>query len=190
EHVGERRGEVGEVVRCAVRERRALVRGGVDADDPHSLSLALSRLVLVPVQDSRHDLDVVVLHERLAELGEQVRRRLDARPVVLVEDEEAGSAQGLGHLVVSAVPTLLTGRARTEEAKDAGSARIGRNTGATEDAGMRTFAAGRAGRMCGGDHLTRLATGPGGSVTNSREKPVNARPVSPLLHELPRADAE
>jgi len=54
--------------------------------------------------------------------------------------------------VVSVVGAVLLGRAKTEQAKDAGSARIGRNTGATEDAGLRRFAAGRGGRTHGDDH--------------------------------------
>ena len=60
----------------------------------HAVVLELARLVLVPVQDARHDLDVVVLRERLAELGEQVRGRLDAGPVVLVEDENSTPRHG------------------------------------------------------------------------------------------------
>ena len=56
-----------------------------------------SRRVLVPVQDTGHHLDVVVLRERLAQLGEEVRRRLDARPVVLVQDEDARASAGVGH---------------------------------------------------------------------------------------------
>ncbi len=40
--------------------------------------------------------DLVLVGERLAELGEQMRRRLDARPVVLVDDEQAGLG-GVGH---------------------------------------------------------------------------------------------
>jgi len=53
--------------------------------------------------------------------------------------------------VVAAVSRDLAGRARTEQPKDARSARI-RNTGATEDAGMRRFAAGQTGPVRGGDH--------------------------------------
>ena len=48
------------------------------------------------VQHAGHDGDVVLVGERLAELGEQVRGRLDAGPVVLVEDEEAWLRSGLG----------------------------------------------------------------------------------------------
>ncbi len=48
--------------------------------------------MLVAVEDPGDDSDVVVGGERLAELGQQVRRRLDARPVVLVEDEQAWPA--------------------------------------------------------------------------------------------------
>ena len=57
--------------------------------------LDLPRLVLVPAQDARHDLDVVVLRERLAELREQVRGRLDAGPVVLIQDENSTPGHGI-----------------------------------------------------------------------------------------------
>ncbi len=56
--------------------------------------LDLARLVLVPVQDARDDLDVVLLGEGLAELGEEVRGGLDAGPVVLVQDEDSLSFHG------------------------------------------------------------------------------------------------
>ena len=46
--------------------------------------------LVVAEQPAGDDGDVEVLGERLAELGQQVRRRLDSRPVVLVEDEHAG----------------------------------------------------------------------------------------------------
>jgi hypothetical protein len=51
--------------------------------------LELARILLVPPQNAGDDLDVVLLRERLAELGQQVRRRFDAGPVVLVEDENS-----------------------------------------------------------------------------------------------------
>ena len=41
-----------------------------------------------PCSTPGDDLDLVVLRERLAELGQEVRGRLDAGPVVLVEDED------------------------------------------------------------------------------------------------------
>src|SRR5450759_414418 len=56
-------------------------------------------------------------------------------------------------LVIAAVSTVSLGRARTEQAEDAGSIRIERDTDATEAGGMRRFAAGRVERVCGGDHL-------------------------------------
>ena len=49
-------------------------------------------LVLVVVEPSRDHGDVEVLHQRGAQIGEQVSRRLQAGPVVLVEDEETRPA--------------------------------------------------------------------------------------------------
>ena len=89
ERVPERRTEVREVVHGPPPELRALVRRRRDARDADAVVLDLPRLVLVTVEDPRDDLDLVVLRERLAELGQEVRRRLDAGPVVLVEDENA-----------------------------------------------------------------------------------------------------
>jgi hypothetical protein len=48
------------------------------------------------VEHARDDLDLVVLRERLAEFGQQLGGRLDARPVVLVEHEQTRLA-GAGH---------------------------------------------------------------------------------------------
>ena len=62
---------------------------------PRSALLAFAA-VLVPVQDAGQHADLVLVREGLAELGEQLRRRLDAGPVVLVDDEQArlpGQAQ-------------------------------------------------------------------------------------------------
>ena len=62
-------------------------------------------------------------------------------------------------LVLAAESTVRISRARTEQAKDAGSAHIERDMGATEDAGMRRFAAGRAERTSGREHSdSRAAT--------------------------------
>jgi len=55
--------------------------------------------------------------------------------------------------VVSVVGALEAARAKSKRGKDAGSARSLCATGATEDAASRRFAAGRAGRTRGGDHL-------------------------------------
>ena len=55
------------------------------------------RIVLVAEQAPRDHGHVVLVRERLAELGEQVRRRLDAGPVVLVEDEQVRAAAASGH---------------------------------------------------------------------------------------------
>jgi hypothetical protein len=51
------------------------------------------REMLVLANATRHDGHVVVVGEPLTELAEEVRRRLDSRLVVLVEDEEAGTAR-------------------------------------------------------------------------------------------------
>ena len=82
------------------------------------------------VQHARDDLDVVLLGERLAELGQQVRGRLDAGPVVLVEDEDPRAIGGLAHAL-------------------------------------------------------RLAPRMVGSRPDRGEEAVHARPVAPVLHELP-----
>ena len=90
--VGAGGAEVGEVVRRAAGELRALVRGRRDADDADAVVLGRPRRVLVPVQDAGDDLDLVVLGEPFAELRQEVRGRLDPGPVVLVQDEDAGAA--------------------------------------------------------------------------------------------------
>ena len=46
------------------------------------------RLVLVAVQDSGDDCHLKIFGQRLAELRQQLRRCLDPRPVVLVQDEQ------------------------------------------------------------------------------------------------------
>ena len=48
--------------------------------------------MLVLMQDTGHDPHIVGVLESLAEVGEQVGGRLDARPVVLVEHQKARSA--------------------------------------------------------------------------------------------------
>ena len=73
----ERRAEIREVVHRSASELGALVRRGGDPDDPDAVVLVLARRVLVAVQDTRHDLDLVVLGEGFAELGEKMGGRLD-----------------------------------------------------------------------------------------------------------------
>ena len=59
---------------------------------PFELEPLVVRVVLPAEQASRDHGHVVVGRERLAELREQVRGRLDPRPVVLIEDEQARTA--------------------------------------------------------------------------------------------------
>ena len=87
----ERVPEVRDVVGATSEELRALERRGGHAHDLDAVVDQPPRLVLVAVQDPRHDLHVDVLCKRLAQLGQQLRRRLDARPVVLVQNEKARS---------------------------------------------------------------------------------------------------
>jgi hypothetical protein len=49
--------------------------------------------------------------------------------------------------VVAAGGTVVIGHAKIEQGKDAGSVRIEADTGATQQAALRRFAAGRAGRI-------------------------------------------
>ena len=84
--------EVGQVVERAAAQRRAVVRRRVDADDLDAVPPLVVRVVLVPEQPARDDRHVVLVRERLAELGQQLRGRLDPGPVVLVEDEQALAA--------------------------------------------------------------------------------------------------
>jgi hypothetical protein len=71
-------------------ELRAVERGRTCADDPDAVAHFLVRQLLA-VQVARDDGHVVLVRERLAELGEELRGRLDARPVVLVEHKEPGT---------------------------------------------------------------------------------------------------
>ena len=89
QRVPQRGSQVREVVHRSTPELGALERRGGDARDAHVVVLDLPRLVLVSVQHPGDDLDLVVLRERLAELRQEVRGRLDTRPVVLVQDEDA-----------------------------------------------------------------------------------------------------
>ena len=82
--------EVARVVRRAQVDLRAVVGRRADPDDLDAVPRLPGRKV-VPAEVPRDDGDVVVERERLAELGEELRRRLDARPVVLVEHEDPGA---------------------------------------------------------------------------------------------------
>ena len=81
-------------------------------------------------------------------VGRERRSRDEKRSERNGKGEEA---HGSDSTVVAAARARLRKRARTEQSKDAGSARIG-NTGATEDAGMRRFAAVCDTRTCRGGH--------------------------------------
>ncbi len=81
-------------------------------------------------------------------VGRERRSRDEKRSECNGKGEEA---HGSDSTVVAAARARLRKRARTEQSKDAGSARIG-NTGATEDAGMRRFAAVCDTRTCRGGH--------------------------------------
>ena len=88
--------EVCRVVGGAQVELRSIVRGRTDTVDPHPVSHFCRREVMT-LDAARHDGDVVVGGERLTELGEELRGRLDARPVVLVEDEDPAASLRHGH---------------------------------------------------------------------------------------------
>ena len=92
--------EVARVVGGAEVDLRALVRRRSDADDAHAVPRLLARQ-LVAAEVAGHHGHVVVARERLAELREQLRRRLDSGPVVLVEDEDPG-ARRRGHSTADA----------------------------------------------------------------------------------------
>ena len=99
QRVPQRRSQVREVVHRSTPELGALERRGGHARDAHVVVLDLPRLVLVSVQHPGDDLDLVVLRERLAELRQEVRGRLDTRPVVLVQDEDALAFAAAGHRI-------------------------------------------------------------------------------------------
>ena len=66
ERMAESGAEVRDVVQGPPAERRALVRSRRDPHVEDTVVLDLARIVLVAVQDSRYDLDVVVLGEGFA----------------------------------------------------------------------------------------------------------------------------
>ena len=81
--------EVGEVVGGPCGEPCAVVRRRADMPDRNAVPLEHAGIVLVLMHHAGENVDVTSAREAFTELGEQVRGRLDARPVVLVEHEEA-----------------------------------------------------------------------------------------------------
>ena len=92
----QRAADVRGVVERAQAEIGALEGGRRHAHDLHAVAHLTPRKLLVAAQHARQHADLVLVGERLAELGEQVRRRLDARPVVLVDDEQTW-LRGVAH---------------------------------------------------------------------------------------------
>ena len=78
-----------QVVEPAEREPAPVERGRPDADDLDAVSDRLLRPRRI-VNGAGDDGDVVVLCERFAQLGQELRCRLLPRGVVLVEDEQRG----------------------------------------------------------------------------------------------------
>ena len=99
----ERGHEIGQVVEAAPRRAASGRTRSSRRGRSRRRSAPLARELGTPAQPARDDGDVEVVGERLAELRQQVRRRLDARPVVLVEDEQARSAVGTAARLTSAV---------------------------------------------------------------------------------------
>lgn len=88
ETMAEGRPQVREVVGGARRQPGAVVGRRSHPPNGDPVSGERARLLLVLVQDAGHHLDVIGVRQVFAEVGEQVRGRLDARPVVLVEHEQ------------------------------------------------------------------------------------------------------
>ena len=90
-----------QVVQRPARKASAIERGGrhpLDRDAVPDDAPALALLVLHRARDHAH---VVVLAKGLAQLGQQVRRRLRAGPVVLVEDQEPRRARAVSVLATA-----------------------------------------------------------------------------------------
>ncbi len=88
-----------QVVQGPARNAGPVERGRRDPLDRDTVSDDPPGALLVLLDRARDHMDVVVGAERLAELGQQVRRCLRPRPVVLVEDQKPGpvSTRGFGH---------------------------------------------------------------------------------------------
>jgi hypothetical protein len=85
----QRAADVRDVVQRPQTEAGTLERGRRHPDDLHAVANLAPRQPLVSSQDARQHTNVVLVGQRLAQLGQQVRGRLDAGPVVLVDDEQA-----------------------------------------------------------------------------------------------------
>ena len=79
------------------------------AEEPEKLAIVLNGIV----ENYRE------LRERLTELGQKVRSRLDTRPVVLVQDEYSLAFAGFGHRLRLATPILRGLAHRVEKSLDA-----------------------------------------------------------------------
>ena len=88
-----RGGEVGEVVQGAKREHPARECRRIDAHDVDSLVHRPSRFRARGGEAAGDHRDRVVACEIGAQLREELARRLDSGPVVLVEDEQAGAGR-------------------------------------------------------------------------------------------------
>ena len=84
--------EIRDVVHRAETELRPVERRRACPQHEHPVQHLPRRKVGAALEPSGDDGDVELLGERLAEVGEQVRGRLDPRLVVLVENEDARSA--------------------------------------------------------------------------------------------------
>ena len=85
----QRAADVRDVVERAQAEACPLEGGRRHAHDLDAVTDLMPRQLLVAVQRPGEHADLVLVRQCLAQLREQVRGRLDARPVVLVDDEEA-----------------------------------------------------------------------------------------------------
>ena len=101
-------GEVGGVVDGAEVELRPVERRRTSPEHAHPVEDLVGGKLLVIANPAGHDRDLVLPHEPLAQLCEQVRGRLDARPVVLVEHKETR----LWHGSQATAPALRPLRAR------------------------------------------------------------------------------
>ncbi len=97
QRAGERTAHERRVVERTTREQAALERRRADADDLDTVPALAPRQGLVLMEDGRDHGDVELPREILGELREQLCRRLDARPVVLVHDQDVRARTRSGH---------------------------------------------------------------------------------------------
>jgi hypothetical protein len=86
----QRLAEVRYVIEPPLRQRRAVIHRRFDANDLNAVARLAARQIRKGPKPAGDDGDVEVLGKSLTQLGEQMRRRLDARPVILIQNEEAG----------------------------------------------------------------------------------------------------